>query len=535
MLAVKGGAVANLVDVHVIFVGVATLCCGFVARGLFAQLASLEAEANVRTAQVSDENKQLQALLDNAAQGLAKVDRSGTLGAHRSKAFVSWFGSEHDMFAAFGARSPAFATELRQAWNLLNDGGLPRAVLLEQLPQRLDAGSMHFSIEYCDVSGSDDILLVVSDVSEQAKRERDDRERLEFVGLLKQATTDGAIVQGLLEEGADLIDTILSVDSDDTLRMRALHTLKGNSALFGLSSVAELCHALEAECRGEMRVSFVNLAALQQRWGELSAQLGAIVRRRPSAIEVTDVAWAQLQADAEVLAPSLAGALAALTLEPSHGRLSLFADEARRIALTQGKQLCVQVRDHGVRLEPRVWGALWQALVHPVRNAVDHGIEAPEVRVANGKAKEGTLILETQLVDGMLTFRVSDDGAGIDWEALRERAALSGLPAQEHDDLVAALFAAGISTSATVGSISGRGVGLDALQAVTRALSGQIHFESHPGLGTTLRLSFPVATPSSIASCVDTKPAASLQPMPPTTVFVPAGSNERHALTPPAA
>ena len=126
-----------------------------------------------------------------------------------------------------------------------------------------------------------------------------------------------------------------------------------------------------------------------------------------------------------------------------------------------------------------------------LRNAVDHGIESPEERVAAGKSSAGRLALRAHQTTGDLVIEISDDGRGIDWEGVRDKAEALGLPTQTEADLVQALLGGGISTKLTATEISGRGAGVSACASACEALGGQISLESARGQGATFRFHFP--------------------------------------------
>lgn len=165
---------------------------------------------------------------------------------------------------------------------------------------------------------------------------------------------------------------------------------------------------------------------------------------------------------------------------------------ARSAARMLGKDVEARVEGTGL-LDAAVERRLEPALLHLVRNAIDHGIEPADVRARRGKPARGTVAVTVIQTDAAVRVEVKDDGGGVDFARLREVLAPSVPGAWSLDDaeLIPYLFAHGLTTSRSVGAISGRGVGLDIVAREIGALGGQVRVDSKPGLGTTILLVVP--------------------------------------------
>ncbi|WP_437532102.1 response regulator [Sorangium sp. So ce726] len=165
---------------------------------------------------------------------------------------------------------------------------------------------------------------------------------------------------------------------------------------------------------------------------------------------------------------------------------------ARSAARMLGKDVEARVEGTGL-LDAAVERRLEPALLHLVRNAIDHGIEPADVRARRGKPARGTVAVTVVQTDAAVRVEVKDDGGGVDFARLREVLAPSVPGASSLDDaeLIPYLFAHGLTTSRSVGAISGRGVGLDIVAREIGALGGQVRVDSKPGLGTTILLVVP--------------------------------------------
>jgi len=178
---------------------------------------------------------------------------------------------------------------------------------------------------------------------------------------------------------------------------------------------------------------------------------------------------------------------------PTAAALHRLAAQTRHVAQRVGKAVEVVVEHNRLRTTGLELRAFWSVLIHAVRNAVDHGVESPAVRAASGKPATARVTLTTRRDGYALVVEVRDDGAGVDWDAVRASAARCGLPHETRAELVEALFHDGLSTRSEVTQLSGRGVGLSAVRSACRSAGGAIDLASEPGRGTCIRCTFPLA------------------------------------------
>ena len=170
----------------------------------------------------------------------------------------------------------------------------------------------------------------------------------------------------------------------------------------------------------------------------------------------------------------------------------------RDLARTLGKQVRFEVHGEQTGVDRDILDKLEAPLSHLVRNAVDHGLETPAERTAAGKPETGEIRLEARHRAGMLHITLTDDGRGIDVERLRARAIARGLVAKAVADrlteleLLEFLFLPGFSTKDQVTEISGRGVGLDVVQSMVKAVGGSVRVATQPGRQTVFTLQLPI-------------------------------------------
>ncbi|SFV37187.1 chemotaxis protein CheA [Hyphomicrobium facile] len=186
-------------------------------------------------------------------------------------------------------------------------------------------------------------------------------------------------------------------------------------------------------------------------------------------------------------------AIRAQPVKPLFQRMSRIV---RELADTTGKQVRLKTDGEATEVDKTVVERLAEPLTHMIRNAVDHGIESPEERIAAGKSPEGNVRLSAAHRSGRIVIEISDDGAGINRPKVRASAIKKGLispDAQLSDsDIDNLLFLPGFSTAATISNISGRGVGMDVVKRSILALGGRISISSRPGQGSTFSMSLPL-------------------------------------------
>lgn len=171
--------------------------------------------------------------------------------------------------------------------------------------------------------------------------------------------------------------------------------------------------------------------------------------------------------------------------------------QLREMARDANKQIELSIDDGGAEADRQVLDQLREVLMHLLRNAVDHGVESPACRADAAKPPTGTIAIRAEVSGDQLSLSLSDDGAGIDLGAVRERALAAGLIADaehiEADALRDLIFLPGFSTRHTVSETSGRGVGLDVVRSNVERMRGRVTVQSTPGAGTIFTISVPIS------------------------------------------
>jgi two-component system, chemotaxis family, sensor kinase CheA len=187
-----------------------------------------------------------------------------------------------------------------------------------------------------------------------------------------------------------------------------------------------------------------------------------------------------------------------------------FPRTVRDVALGCGKQVGIEMEGKETELDKTIIEAIKDPLTHLVRNSVDHGIELPEDRVKAGKDRTGRLILRAFHESGRVNIEISDDGAGLNGERIRQKAIERGLITAEQaarmpePEIFNLIFLPGFSTAAKVTNVSGRGVGMDVVKTNVEKIGGTVDVQSTLGRGTTVRVKIPLTLaiiPALVVTC----------------------------------
>jgi two-component system chemotaxis sensor kinase CheA len=185
-------------------------------------------------------------------------------------------------------------------------------------------------------------------------------------------------------------------------------------------------------------------------------------------------------------------------MQPVSNIFSKMPRIVRDLSQSLGRKVRLQMEGQETELDKSLLEAIKDPLTHAVRNSLDHGIEPPDVRRAAGKDPEGTLRLRAVQEGSHVVIEVSDDGAGIGVERVRQKAIERGLIAADRAallgerELLQLIFLPGFSTAAAVTNVSGRGVGMDVVRTNVEKIGGKVEIDSRAGKGTTLRLRIPL-------------------------------------------
>lgn len=508
---------------------------------------NLEHKVSLRTAELRERNAAIKLVLDNVDQGLFIIDSTGKILAEKSQAFRTWFGKTDDIaWRFFGSLDDKVGSWFAMGWEALKDGFLPLDLSLEQMPKRLKVSlacmadkldnndpnfalaqdGAHdtttqeyiFSLSYKAILRNDEfdqLLVIMTDITADVHRERLESAQRDFMSAVEKCSKDRIGFLEFYQEAQNIVEFLrentlasqevlptsahLAVNkgTDITLLMRQLHTLKGISALQNLHGIAHACHEIES------RIAETSLIPpnsecdeLFQRWRNLQEQMQIFIgdHAPTTFITPTDQEYLLEKIRAKIPHRQLEFIVESWRYEPMQQRLARFAEQTESVAKRVGKNnVKVIIESNGLRLPTEPLSQIWSSFTHLIRNSIDHGVDSIEDRRTLGKPDFCTVVLKTSQTDAMLFIEISDDGAGIDWQKLVEKAQRQRMPTHTQADLLDALFTDGISTKDEVTSLSGRGVGLSVVRTACQVLGGDIAVVSETGHGTRFQLCIPIS------------------------------------------
>jgi two-component system, chemotaxis family, sensor kinase CheA len=459
---------------------------------------------------VNQENKKY---LDNILDGLLLINKDLTISAQYSKSLVHIF--EHESIAGLRFIDFIFPDEIGQAGQrkellrfltILFNSTISDYEMIEDANPLKDA-----AITITDLNGNTknknisayfhritdgnsiiNILVIIKDttlikkaekqlVEERRRRENEVETIASILNVGPSAFSDFmADAVRILNE---IEDGIASVDNPNILTrvFRSLHTLKGTARTIGFRTMADLTHNIEEHLvkirEGDSAVTDELIAFLKSECIKLFDEYGNIKKLNDRFRHFT---LAVLNSDA-----SGSSAIEELTVT-----LRKMAEEE---AGAIGKQILFTA-EITVESFPYV-REIRGALIHLIRNSVDHGIENQNDRIAAGKKKKGLIHFSVSEKNSMYEIEVSDDGQGLNYEKIRKDAVASGRIKDKpllKSEVLKLLFQPGFSTKNRASALSGRGVGLDAVHADVRALGGRIKVSSETGKGSRFTILLPL-------------------------------------------
>ena len=381
-----------VVLVHAAFVVLETVAACYISREFFDNVIGLEKIVEARTATIREHQRDMRLILNNLQEGLLTIGLDGRMAAETSRAIREWFGAPaagEKLAAWLGQKDANFGEWLELALETVNEGMLPREVALSQLPTRFEVGEKVYAVRYQMMDNTDDssvpveqravtrtdsqmgspekILVIISDITETLRREAAERHQNDLLRVFQHMMRDKRGFIEFVAESDDLVGRLNSgrYDGLDHLK-RLVHTLKGNSAIFGIRQISDLCEALENRMAEQCEPpSADGIAELDHAWRQIRSDVAILMGEdRERNIEIDDAECdAILNAlRASVDVATLARMIESWRLEPAGKRLERVEQQIKGIAERMGKSnVTVQIEANDLRPNGEHFAPFWSA------------------------------------------------------------------------------------------------------------------------------------------------------------------------------
>jgi two-component system chemotaxis sensor kinase CheA len=490
---------------------------------------NLEKMVEARTVELQEANRLLKTILDSLGQGILVFDREGKcLPVFSSVCHKLLEGSPkdrsiEDVLALTATDRSAFASWREAVFGEMLDF----EDLLPLAPSNFKhSKSLEVALGYSAMrkpSGSvEGVVVIATDRTREVQALREAAIERETVRQVTQVARNKDAFQVFVRDARYLLSELQSEVAMDRHEIaRQLHTLKGGALTFSLSALASGCHHLEetlnrAPDDAKALSAFRGLLAkealsLQLGFNEATETLANLLGLKIAGSErevVKEMGLVQLEKWVAILQKDESASARAVALEimremfekPLGKTLAHYDASLADLAQTLGKELAPLIIEGGeVRAPLELMQPLLSSLVHAFRNSVDHGLEAPDVRVAAGKAAQGSIRVrfarQTGVGQDRLKIVISDDGNGVDPARIRTKLREKGLQSiasSADDEVIQAILRDDFSTSEQASEISGRGVGMAAIAEEAHKLGGHVHVRSTLGRGMSLEIDVPM-------------------------------------------
>ncbi|MFP4113449.1 MAG: ATP-binding protein [Spirochaetota bacterium] len=470
----------------------------------------LESEIHERTAAIRN-------MLDVAGDGFLTFGPDYRVHPEYSKACEEIFNGK-----VAGRRFPDLIyteakprQEFVEGLDLYFMGKAKAEVIFDLLDRRVQIRDRTIELAYRAID-DETVMCALTDVTEQEQLEATVKAQNRRRDLILRVVSHRKYFASFVDEANELFQVLETVthrpqpiDAAASRRLATqVHTFKANASFLGFSRTSEVAHSFEDQLaalpilQGEIDLGAESFVLKRQFYEEYNIVADTLGERWINDLSSVSVPVPLMRKVEQYIKarhaddPVLVRAMEQLRSVPIADLFSRYPQLVEDLAGRQGRRVKpVEVLGGEFRVLPDRYESLANALTHLARNMIDHGIESPSERELKGKPPEGEIRIEITRDSGDITIAFSDDGRGISFAAVEERARSRGLIRDgrrpSRAQLLTLLFGSGFSTADRVTPISGRGVGLTAVHEEVRKLGGRIAVETHPGRGTAFRITVP--------------------------------------------
>ncbi|WP_219644549.1 ATP-binding protein [Cohnella sp. CFH 77786] len=481
--------------------------------------------------QVRERTDAIRNLLDNAGQGFLSFGPGLRVHEEYSVECLTLFGREIAFVPFPELLFPEDAETQAQTGSLFEmileeADPFVREMWIGLLPRELDIRERTIRLEYkiIDVSGDGRICMaILTDITHERYLETQVEQERRVMKMVVKAVTNSREIARLTADYGRFCEAPLpaaeagSAESPYARLYRTVHTFKGNFAQFGFVHIVPKLHELESRLsegkrelmarEPEALVAFLEPYRLSEWLAEdmdlLERMLGDAFLPSSDVLIIKEELLAELERKVSELleekeAKELLAELRRLRYQPFRELLKRYPGTTAETAMRLGKPIHpVELAGDDTPVDLEMYRPLAASLVHVFNNMVDHGLEPGEERTAAGKDPLGRIVCRWELQPGVLELVISDDGRGIDADAIRRRAVARGLYSEDKaaaltdEEIIASIFMDGFSTKDEVTEWSGRGVGLAAVKQEAEKIGGSVRVETEPGEGSAFIFRLP--------------------------------------------
>jgi two-component system chemotaxis sensor kinase CheA len=483
---------------------------------------TLEQKVEERTAKLKKANNFIKTMVDSLAQGLLVFDRSGLCLDLYTKACEKLMGINPSNRPLAEVVNPEDSDTFRDWVTNLFDEMIPFESIVELGPKSLSGTKdykalnfKHVTLDFFPMRSEEGIIenvvMVATDKTREFKAQKQIVEEQNYVKLVTKVINDKKnflrfidLFETSLKEEAGKIKVNNEINKNDFMRL--LHSMKGSASFYNFSEIVSFLHQFETDFSQDT----LDIESTLKKIDEALELLRKNIQRlrdflgdnKEQFIEIPEkhlrTFWATLQKENPVAAKKFSSSFLEI---PAEKYIDQYKNLIKDLAPKLGKSIHPMVVINGaLSVDMNHFQKFFDSCIHLFRNAVDHGIEKPEVRLQNGKDQSGLIRVSFETdVDSSgqrLVFHVQDDGGGID--PLRVRNKMKELGYSEDqinesdEDIIYHIFDPSFSTAEILTDVSGRGVGLFDIKENVNELGGHIELNSLKGRGTVFTFKLPI-------------------------------------------
>ncbi len=476
--------------------------------------ATLEQKVEQRTKELKDKNIFIKTVLDSLDQGLVIFNKDGKCLPTYTKISEEIFSMNPSNKNLIDVINKHEEKEIITKWiKTLYLDKLPFSSISglgpKYLPKTEDQ-QRHIKLKYFPMYNSkkklENVILLATDETKEYKAKKELEKSKDEMKVLSKLISNKedflSLVKLIKDSYTKDIPNYIQLKQKDNL-LRILHSLKGTSAIYGLSHLADTIHRLEQSVIDMTDLNYQSLEIEDKLHKSLEEELSKIKQTLgddyfdEDKLYITKESVQNIYDHVDNKDSKLFHSLEKAFFHQDLVTLMMPYNELVR---ELSKRLSKKVKPININgeatFDKRKFERFFKSLVHVFRNSLDHGIELPSKRIENKKEDEGEITVSAEIENNMLIFQIKDDGAGISPDRIRSKMKSLSYPEdrlnEDDSKIIYAIFDSEFSTNETVTDLSGRGVGLHDVLIETKNLNGRIELQSKTNQGTSFKFFFPI-------------------------------------------